>query len=362
MRVYNLLYFLIYLFPLLLVLFINYSAELLFIVVSNIFIYLLINASIKDKGKAGISFYFKNYTLEILLIICLLIQLPSIIKTFFVLIRGDFFKIGVEIAKSRYDGTYTLSSSDWLSTTILFSASLMLGLNAKKKINRWIVVIYIILLFQSLSGLARASLLINIILLVSGILMKYSYLLSNVSRKKIYIILISSAFFAIVVYAIPQYGRVYDSSNPTEIVLRKTSAYSISIYYAFSEYIKNFEEKIENKGSKTFRIISSVLGEEKYKGMYDPVTIPQGKTNIFTIHRGIIEDFGFLGYPFVLFILYFSSVSSFYQRSKILFIATFWTIPFFLYPFYSIFYFNNVLAGYLIFSIALLNSKIINVK
>lgn len=356
MRLFKTFCYILYPIPILVVLYMNPSLNLLYAATAIISSFLLINSSITKRVKSGISFVYKRHLLTTLLTFCFILQSTSIWEVFTSIIKGEFFQVGLEIAKARYSGELNFSFLDWLSSSILFSISLLIGLN-NNKLNKWNLILYLTLLVSSLSGLARASFLMNIIFLLSGVLMNKSSEISLLSRRKLFSALFVLGILGFTVYAIPQYGRVYDSPNPLEIVLKKSSAYSISIYYAFSEYMNSFPAETSNSDFKTFGIISTFLGENKKQGMYDMITVPNGQTNVFTIYRGFIEDFGFLLFPIITIFMYYLSIKSFCTNSKISFIFTYWTVPLFLYPFYSIFYFNNVLLGYLLFSLVILSSK-----
>lgn len=357
MRIYKHLFFAIYLFPFGVVLYLNYSMELLYITIALFFAFLTINSATNIKPRFGIAFRFPKYFISFMLIVCFAFQAPNIYYTILSIIEGDYFKLGLEKALARYSGESNFTLLEWITSSILFSISLCLGLSDPKNTKKWHSIFYLFLLMNSLSGLARASFLINIVLYLSGLLVRFSSKMKSFSIMKTLLLFVSLALFAFLVYAIPQYGRVHKKENATEIVIKRISDYSISTYYAFSEYIKDFSKFKTTKEFKTLGALSKIMGVEKKQGTYEPIYFQGSRTNLFTTFRGLVEDFGILIFPVLIIMFYYFSIRCFFSRSRIEFILLFWTIPFFLFPFYSIFHFNNVFVGYLIFSAAVLFSK-----
>lgn len=357
MKIYKIITFLAYPAIMTFVYFVNPSLELLFILAALLFSFLVINSTTNRKIKSIKSFRYPAYSLDLLFFVIYILLFPTIYQTLSSIIQGRFFELGLKIAVSRYTGKTELSIWDLGATSITFTISLLLGLCNSNQIKKRHYLLYTLILVTSLSGLSRTGLLINVIFLISGILIKKSDHIQKFTTKKILFTFTLLTLSAFLLYGIPQYGRVYDKENAIEIVFNKFSAYSTNIYFAFSEYIKDFERLDYSKEFKTFGIFSKIFGVDKIRGTYKSISVSSGHTNIFTWLRGLVEDFGFLLFPFIIFTFYFFSVYSFKTNSKILFVVTFWTIPFFLYPFYSVFYFNNVLLGYVLFSFIVLSSK-----
>lgn len=357
MKIYKIITFLAYPTILTCVYFVNPSIEFLYIISGLIFSFLFINSASRNNTRSIQSFSYSRNTIDVLFLACYVILLPNIYETINSIFQGEFFDIGVKIAKARYSGESTMTIGEQIAGSITFALSLLIGLSNSSIIKRRHYFLYALILLNSLAGLARAAFLINIVLLISGLLIRTSKLTRNYSFAKIFLRIILIGLFAFLIYAIPQYGRVANSKNAIEIVFQKAPAYSTRIYFAFAEFIKNFSSDDFSKEFKTFGVLSKVMGYNTIQGTYPMIRIPGGRTNVFTLLRGLIEDFGFLFLPFIVFVLYSGSIYSFNTCSKIRFLITFWTIPFFLYPFYSIFYFNTVLLGYIIFSMITLVSK-----
>lgn len=360
MKIFQIAFFLLYLAPFSYVLFKNPSLELTFIFISISFAFFIGKYALRNISKSGSLYMFPKYVLESLLILSFIFQFERIYQGFISIFKGELIEFGLELAMSRYYENSGLTLGMRIGGILFFCASLIMGLSISRKTNKKTIFAYIILLLSTLFDFGRTSFLINSSFLISGILVRYSHNISKLSLKRTLTTLILAALFALLFYALPQYGRVASKENALEIITNKFSAYSYDMYFAFSEYLKDYKNNTSD-GSQTIGLVSSIIGETKTQGMYERIYTPNGATNLFTIFRGIIDDFGFYTFPIIIMVFYLASIMSFIVKNKIHFILCFSALPMLLYPFYSIYYFNNVLIGYFLFSIILYKSKRVDI-
>ena len=99
-------------------------------------------------------------------------------------------------------------------------------------------------------------------------------------------------------------------------ISQKFITYALGHFHCFEMWFTTYEPTVYSYGTKTFLGISNVIGlEDKIQGVYQEYhQIGQngyyGISNIFTIFRSLIEDFGESGTYLVMFILgFFSKLS-----------------------------------------------------
>lgn len=356
MRIFKILFIFFYILPFLIVFFDSnfISYGLAYVLISIIFALFVTSFSHKKNGK-GIKLIFSKKIITFLFLIFFILNSNIIYETLVSVFDGNFFEIGLEIAVDRYSGNSTFNTSEKISSTILFCISLLLGFRNPKKDGYLNYILYLISILVILRGLARAGAVINIIFFLSSFLVSHSETINSFSYKKLTKNIFIMFFLSTLLFAVPQYGRVISSDSPIEIISSKVRSYTLSIYDAFGIFIKKYPDINMSNEFKTIGIVNKFSQTEKKQGTYDPVYIESGKTNIYTIFRGLIEDFSLTLFPFVLFILYYLALKTFYVKSLKYFVLFFWTIPFFLFPFFSIFYFSTVLTAYLMFVLIVLN-------
>lgn len=360
MRIFKILFIFLYVVPFSIVFFdSNFTSYgLAYILISIIFTLFLTSFSHKRNGK-GFKLTFSKKIITFLFFVFFILNSNVIYETLLSVFNGNFLEIGLEIALERYSGNSTININEKIANTILFCISLLLGFRNPKKDGYLNYILYFICILVIIRGLARAGALINIIFFLSSFLVSNSEIINSYSYKKLTKYIFILFFLSSLLFVIPQYGRVVSSDSPVEIISSKVRSYTLSIYDAFAIFIKKYPDIELSDEFKTIGILNKFSNTEKIQGTYDSVYLESGKTNIYTIFRGLIEDYSLTLFPLLLFILYYSALKIFYVKSLKYFVLSFWTIPFFLFPFFSIFYFNSVLIGYLMFALIVLNfSKI----
>ena len=133
--------------------------------------------------------------------------------------------------------------------------------------------------------------------------------------------LIPGIFIAIIIFfAILFSSMVFRTGEISERsitdISQKFITYALGHFHCFEMWFTTYEPTVYSYGTKTFLGISNVIGlEDKIQGVYQEYhQIGQngyyGISNIFTIFRSLIEDFGESGTYLVMFILgFFSKLS-----------------------------------------------------
>jgi hypothetical protein len=128
------------------------------------------------------------------------------------------------------------------------------------------------------------------------------------------------ALAVIVFFAILFSSMVFRTGEISERTItdisQKFITYALGHFHCFEMWFTTYEPTVYSYGTKTFLGISNVIGlEDKIQGVYQEYhQIGQngyyGISNIFTIFRSLIEDFGESGTYLVMFILgFFSKLS-----------------------------------------------------
>ena len=161
--------------------------------------------------------------------------------------------------------------------------------------------------------------------MITGFVLWFSgYLVSSFSYGITVQIKLKYIFFTgvgiIIFFAILFSSMVFRTGEISERsitdISQKFITYALGHFHCFEMWFTTYEPTVYSYGTKTFLGISNVIGlEDKIQGVYQEYhQIGQngyyGISNIFTIFRSLIEDFGESGTYLVMFILgFFSKLS-----------------------------------------------------
>lgn len=276
----------------------------------------------------------------------------NLLNVFLSLFNGSYLENGLEEAKDRYSIGEGASSIDKVGTVFFFLYSFCLGtLNKYTKFKVLFSLFYLIMVIYFLSSLARAGVVISIVAIVVTLLINNRFYLNNISFLKIFTYFFISFLILIAIFLIPAYGRIQYDDKIIELLFFKLGEYSIAMYEALLIWISSFNFGDITYGKNTFTFIYKIFGYVIPQGFYTEVVDTRfGVTVIFTIFRGLIQDFSI----FSILIFYFLGISVSYISSKRFFLkwnlfVPFISLCFILFPFVSILSVSTFVISLLLF-------------
>lgn len=276
----------------------------------------------------------------------------NLLKIFLSLFDGSYLVNGLEQAKDRYNIGEGSSLTDKVATVFFFLYSFCLGtLNKNSKLKILFSLFYLVMVVYFLSSLARAGVFISIVAISATLIINNRFYLNNVSVLKILKFFLISFLILMSVFLIPAYGRVQYDDKIVEILFFKLGEYTIAMYEALLIWIKSYSFTEITFGKNTFTFIFKLFGYKVPQGFYTEVVDTRfGETVIFTIFRGLIQDFS----VFSIFIFYFLGISISYISSKVFFskwnlVIPFSCLCFVLFPFVSVYSVSTFVFSILLF-------------
>lgn len=246
---------------------------------------------------------------------------------------NGFYSVAHSYVKLRYSGNLIISIWTLLAFTLSYTVSFLGGfiiVQDKRSLRFLLVSLFPTILMTLLMG-TKGILLSGVNLMLGGVL--YSLAISNMKIRKLnlksvvniiplvtlIVLVISAAFFS--------KGLYNYEGNPISLVLSKTISYFTSHLYAFDDWFvwysggkSNMNYLMESQlyGNRTFYAIYDIFGGQSSQGQIpgfiEEIHFPNGqKTNLYTVFRGLIEDFSLIGS--LLFIMLLGLVSSFFDRN-----------------------------------------------
>ena len=272
---------------------------------------------IKDYTIVPKDFYSLRKDLIIItfLMIIFLSRYSEIYLLFNAILSGNFLETIVVNAIERYTTPYATSYSLFyrIGTAFLFASSFLIGsfYKVKLKENIFLLVLIFFIFFELSWTLGRQGAFFSIISFIIGLIVAHKNNLAQINFFRVMIFTSSAAVLLIGLWAIVQLGRVSESQiNPLAIVLDRFSRYTFTPYAVFMSWFNEWDETLYY-GAKTFASIFELFGVEVTQGFYLRYYIDNSNfTNIFTIYRGLIQDFGMIGSSLLfIFFGYFTYVS-----------------------------------------------------
>lgn len=236
--------------------------------------------------------YVKNSTIILLFIFYFLFKSQYIIETFMALVNGEIAQLAIDRVVLRYSGDQVVPVWINLGTIIYFTLSFSIGTQiGKDKKSKYILFLYIIICLIELSSLAKLSVILGILMLIFSYIYNHRFYLDNISYVKIFSYYFFSIMFSFLFLFLLAYSRVYNETNPVDIVLHdKLSLYTIAMYDAFFKWFETYQSVL-NYGKNTFSFIWKLLGYSFPQGFYQGIQTNYGFTNIYTIYRNLFSDF-----------------------------------------------------------------------
>lgn len=283
----------------------------------------IVRGKTKSKQLKKENEYYKQYNpviLRKLIILLLFIIIP--ISIVYLVQKGVSFSnlfdldeilaINEISAINRYTGNSTSSIFNifnQIKINLIYICALLSGVYfyIEEKNYKLSYVVFFISIIELLFSNGKLGLILTCVLFIIGIIMGMLYQRDklDLSKSKYKVLFIFLIFVMIVLY-ISMLFRVGDFSIKTQTEIQgKFVNYAFGSYYAFNDwFINNVHDlKILGFGVNTFMGIFNLLGlvtreQGVYKIMY---TNSPWNTNVYTAFRGILEDYGLIGFLFFAF-------------------------------------------------------------
>jgi len=280
-----------------------------------------------------------------------LTRAPNIAVAFNSLLAGEIQQYMLARAVGRYNSELTDIGFFYQIGTVLFILMAgMVGSRVNIKAGRFVTfsLLVVAILVESLQ-LARASVLVALLMFFSEYLLQNNYYLTRPGFLKLILPIIGSILGLFVIFFFSQYFRVAQSDYALEIVANKFSTYTVAMYSALMIWLDESDPFSFELGFNTFTFIAKLSGAEIQAGFVSAVSTPYGVTNIYTNIRGLISDFSVIGASFVFFVsgFYFA----FYSFRKLTFLGYIFlkiSICIVFFPLYSPFYFTVFSAAFVL--------------
>lgn len=217
---------------------------------------------------------------------------------------GDLLSLNNQMAIDRYGGERKVSILGQVSLIFVFLTPLLVGF-LKKYINKWQIFFgFLPAILVVATQNTKITLITAAFFYITGILLNslfYRNSFPRVSSKSIFYGIIIGILF----YSILLFSFVFRVGKLDERTIAKANSKFTSYLAhvpAFDNWLTQHDESINYYwGTKTFYGVSSFLGiEERKQGIFEDFYIYKGRnldisTNIYTLFRSLIEDFGIFG-------------------------------------------------------------------
>ena len=254
-------------------------------------------------------------------------------------LNGGLLEYMLKTSSMRYEGTLDVGLMKECARYVLFVLGFMFG--TMRLIKYHIIIIILILINVSL-GLARTGILLFFLNYCMGYLYSRLDYIKYISFK-IIIFRTSQVFLIIILlFAISAALRLTTEDLNNGVLFKKMLEYSLGMYFAHGEWLLSVDNLWPVGNFNCCGIIKNIFNIEQRSGMFVAVVSDFGRTNIFLNGRILWEDFGYVGWLFIGFLL--GIVVCLFDYEKLsLQVKSFFIviIPVIFYPFYVPYYFSN---------------------
>ncbi len=291
--------------------------------------------------------YFKN--LEYLYMVAVayyLINYELISDVFTNLLNGGFGEFALQLAIDRYDEIAVVTLGQQISTILFIYYCSLLG-HTHFNIKIYLILIGMIIL-ESVT-LSRASVVLGLSAYFVGLVITRNAFFEKKTYSHIMVLFSTPIMILLMIFSFSALMRIQNSENIFEIFVEKFLGYTLAIYDAGLIYLTTHSDIVPmGYGNDTMTFIYKIFGYNFQGGFYDLVATNFGETNVFTIFRGLIYDYGII---ITLLIVFASSLFiNFYSRKKMGFIG-FMYLRCFLYCYFTIiispFQFTTAAVGFI---------------
>ena len=283
-------------------------------------------------------------------IIYVVMRVDLVVGFYSALINGSVLSFVMEQTQDRYGRTSGPGLVFQLGTISFFIFCGLFGrfsaVNKVKKIYMLLILFFIAGIEMSQSG--RAGFIMGGAFLCSQYIISNKFNFNKLSYSKVITVVSLLLLFLLMLLAVVQFSRISHRSDAIYIVLSKLPGYTIRPHASLAQWLldnKSFDYLL---GFNTFGAIGKHLGLlPNIDGFYLQVTSPIGTTNIFTVLRSTLNDFGFLGFSILSFYLGLLMYKWSYVRINYFqYVASSVILLLFLFPFISVFSYTTFLISF----------------
>lgn len=302
-----------------------------------------------------------NSLICILISIIFLSRFNEILELIYAILNGNIVELAVSNAIERYTAPYNVSYSNFyrIGTAFLFTFSFVLGAFYK---NNWVNNLYLLILsffifFELAWTLGRQGAFFSIIAFIVSFIVQNRALIVNINLLRMLKYSFIFVFVLVSIWGIVQFGRVSESqNNPIVIVFERFSRYTVTPYAVFMNWANEWDQSL-HYGSKTFAGLADFLGIEVVQGFYPRYYVDNlNFSNIFTIYRSLLQDFGIL-VSSIIFVI-FGYIINAYQFLKDNFftdIVAKIALMLIFFPLNSMLYSSTLFVGFILSSLLIIS-------
>lgn len=246
-----------------------------------------------------LSYDYRGYCIPkakvVLLVACFyfLVRYDLIFEIVQRLISGDYIAWALGRAVDRYEGGGDYGIRHKIGTIFFITYAFLIGAFGFRRHALFFIILFLGMSFVESSALARAGVILALVAYTVEAVVRYNAQLARLPLKWYAIIGFSGVVLLAFIFLFSAYYRVSNSDNIAEILINKAGIYTIAMYDALMIWLSTPWDY--TYGYATFTALYKFAGIDAPQGFYLPVDTRFGSTNIFTLIRGLLSDFGFLG-------------------------------------------------------------------
>lgn len=238
----------------------------------------------------------KNQIL-IVFFLYLISRMPLIFLIIPKILDGSYYQYALELTIQRYETGGNPEAESKFATIMLIIYAVFLGRIEKKPTRLIYIQIIIIFLIES-SALARAGIVLAFFAFMSETIIKQNYLFSKINHSQYAKFFLYSLLILSLIFLYSAIGRMQDEDSDfiKSEIINRFAIYTIAIYSALTNWANSFGVPIlpSSFGYHTFTFAYKLTGANVPQGMYEMILTQYGETNVFTIIRGLLSDYGLI--------------------------------------------------------------------
>lgn len=276
---------------------------------------------IKGRPIENYSGYFfvsnKIYTAAFLFYV--LFRFGYIVDVLGHFLDGSYLDWALQNAIDRYEGYNEKDYLFKLGSIIFFMYSFLLPWSEIKSKFKYIIFVFMILIESS--DLARAGVLLALSSFFVELYIKHNDYFSKLNACQYikYIFIVVLLLFLVFLFS--AYGRLSENENMVELLIEKIAIYTLAMYQAFLLWFRSSIILGGDLGFNSFTFIYKIIGVDVDQGFYKLIDTDFGSTNVYSVLRGLLADFGVVITTFFYFTAGF--LINFYSKVRMNLISYF---------------------------------------
>ncbi len=257
------------------------------------------------------SFFSVDFSLMFFIFLLFLVsRYDNVTEVVTSLISGTYSENALANAIARYKGEKEDPGFGYqLGTISLFIFSILFAWVSTTRFGAIILFLcFVILIVVETSTLGRTGTVLALISVIVNLLIRFNNQISALSTKRFVSFAILFAAIIICLFLYSAVGRLSDLDDLYYILSIKLGEYLFGVYSAYTIWFKNNDFSLfpSSFGFHTFMGLFKILGVKVPDEVYFMTNSHFGETNLYTIMRGLVLDFGYLAInPIFLFCGFF---------------------------------------------------------